>query len=546
MGAVFLGMLESPQRPMSPAPQSSAMNRRRRIRQSVCRPAVASIGRAPRGAFFDVYPVVDISDVGAAIQMPVLLEPGRTVDLCLDLRGVSSPVYASAQVVWSGLGRVGLSFPVVAVDSMRSLREWLQMNESPVPGGVVVATEATFSPPRPDQSELLAAVPAIQREAEAFGTDLKAALGLVASRCQSLLRASGGAIALSGSDPLLMECQASSGPSAPPVGARLQVGAGFSGACVRSGKILRCDDTDLDERVDAENCRALGIRSMLAAPVMVGTSVVGLVEVFSPQPNFFHDNDATALQKLAETVLSCLNRARVQEPIAAAAVPPLVVPTSGTVLFASLRDGQDRVVAGEGENGGAGIRLPRTYLALLVAAAATIFLALGYVSAPWIQEELHARQHSRTVAPIASARIAPTPASPGVPANLEQLRVLAEQGDAGSENALGLRYFSGDGVPRDERQAAHWFTQAAERGSLSAQSTLGSMYWAGRGVPYNVNQAYFWTVLARAGGDSTGRSLAPIIAKQLTRSQSVAIELQAEQWFQQHQGPSGARASLSN
>jgi len=519
---------------MALAIQTTTAERRRQTRQSVGRPAYASVGRAPKGILLDLYQVLDISESGAAIRTPFGMVPGRTVDLCLDLRDAPSPVYASARVVWSDeAGRVGLSFPVVAQDSMRSLREWLRLNEAGKPTAVESKAEdpeLLESPPRPDQSEMLAALPAIQREAEACGADLKAALNLIASRTQVLLRATGAAIALAGNDQRFLECQGSAGLAAPPVGARLQVGAGFSGACVSSGKILRCDDSECDDRVDRDSCAALGIRSMLAAPVKSGETVIGLVEAFSSLPHFFHENDATALQRLADTVCASVQRARSKEPIAAAAVPRAVIPTTGSVLFASPRESGEEYSA-PGEHG---IRLPKFYLNLLVVAAATIFLVLGYYSAPWIQQlRAHARGRSRlpaaVVTPTATAQV-----KPPLPANVDDLRKLAEQGDAGAENALGLRYFSGEGVAHDEQQAAHWFLQAAEHGNLPAQSMLGSMYWAGRGVPYNVNQAYFWTVLARAGGDEAGKSLAPIIAKRLTRAQAAAIELQAGQWIQQH------------
>ena len=112
-----------------------------------------------------------------------------------------------------------------------------------------------------------------------------------------------------------MICRASAGPSAPPVEAALHVGSGFSGDCVRTGAMSRCDDTEIDERVDAASCRALGIRSMLAAPVRLGEKVIGLLEVFSANPAAFSENDGAVLQRFAETILSAINRAaRAQGP----------------------------------------------------------------------------------------------------------------------------------------------------------------------------------------------------------------------------------------
>jgi GAF domain-containing protein len=150
--------------------------------------------------------------------------------------------------------------------------------------------------PRQNYTDILSAASAVQREAESLGSDLEAVLSLIVSRSQSLLRTSGAAIALDGdkndgkvspADIPSMICRASAGPGAPPVGATLHVGSGFSGECVRTGKLSRCNDTETDERVDRQSCRALGIRSILAVPVRVREKVIGLLEVFSPHPGAF-------------------------------------------------------------------------------------------------------------------------------------------------------------------------------------------------------------------------------------------------------------------
>jgi hypothetical protein len=123
-------------------------------------------------------------------------------------------------------------------------------------------------------------------------------------------------------------------------------------------------------------------------------------------------------------------------------------------------------------------------------------------------------------------------------ATFDQLRQMADNGDPAAQNAVGLRFFQGDQknqVPQDERQAFRWFSAAAEGGNLAAQSKLGFLYWSGRGVPKDVNKAYFWTVLARARGDEGSKDLAAVLASRMTRSQTSAIEQQAEVWLQQHQ-----------
>ena len=46
-------------------------------------------------------------------------------------------------------------------------------------------------------------------------------------------------------------------------------------------------------------------------------------------------------------------------------------------------------------------------------------------------------------------------------------RKAAEQGDAGAQFRLALRYAKGEGVPKDSATAASWFRKAAEQGEAS-------------------------------------------------------------------------------
>ncbi len=128
-----------------------------------------------------------------------------------------------------------------------------------------------------------------------------AALQLVGMRALLLTKGTSAAIALG--DAESMVCAASIGHSAPPLGCRLDVSGGFSGECVRNGNALRCDDAESDPRVDAESCSLLGIRSILAAPILSGTDVVGLLEVFSPEPRAFDDSCLALIARLAQSAL---------------------------------------------------------------------------------------------------------------------------------------------------------------------------------------------------------------------------------------------------
>jgi len=527
---------------LSSALRTSVPNRRRRVRHKIQTPAYASFTAESKGAMLDLYEIIDISEEGVAIQCPSPLAADRPLDLCLDLAECPEPIYTSGKVVWSNAaGRAGLHFSDLPPASLFRLREWLFLNamagvaNSDEP--VVAGSLAQPVPPRPNYTDTLAAVTAVQREAEALGADLAAALQLVALRAQSLVRASGAAIALATGDSNFMECRASAGPDAPPVGARLQVGSGFSGECVKTGSLLRCDDTELDSRVDRESCRALGLRSILAAPVLVGGRSVGILEAFSSQPNTFTESDGRVLQRLSETILDALNRAARAESLPELVAEPPVerfAPAPGSVLFAS--PAEDSKQKESPEKNSSGITLPRSHLILLVISAITIFFVLGLTSAPLIQAKLEKHNPTQLQTVLASSQPPKIDHIPTVEtANLDQLKQLAENGDAGAQNSLGLRYATGDGVKQDEPEAVRWLTKAADQGNVSAQSKLGAIYLRGRDIPQDLNLAYFWMVLARASGDETSKVLAPTITARMTRQKATSIELDADRWLRQHE-----------
>jgi hypothetical protein len=559
------------------ASRPASLNRRRRVRQKVHAPAYATFRGASNNEMLDLYEVLDISEVGVSLQCASPMEVDRQIELCLDLAEARGQISTTARVVWSDKsGRVGLGLAPLPDSVLQCFREWLFLNAMAGAANAApsaTATEAQHSAIRPSYTDTLTAATAVQREAESLGTDLEAVLSLIALRSQSLLRASGAAIALAPENsespisekttaekayPAAMTCRASAGASAPPVGATLQVGSGFSGECVRTGSLSRCDDTETDERVDPQSCRALGIRSMLAAPLRSDENVIGLLEVFSAQPRAFDEGDGAVLQRFAETIVAAVNRAASpNHPAPPPPAPKAFVASPGSVLFAHPPEENTETKnasANEGQDKVGGVHLPRAHLYLLICTAATIALALGFILAPWIQPWIHEKLQSRdrigeqTV--LASSRAPADTSQSGAvdPASFAQLRQLATRGDPTAENALGLLYAQGDekqAIKPDDREAATWFTKAAEHGNVSAQYKLGLLYWGGHhGLPKDANRAYFWTVLARAGGQADSKDLAKVLANGMTRSQAAAIEQQAELWYQQHEShgkPSPAR-----
>ncbi|GAC1429470.1 MAG: hypothetical protein NVS1B11_04610 [Terriglobales bacterium] len=129
-------------------------------------------------------------------------------------------------------------------------------------------------------------------------------LQLVAQRALAIAGADGVAIALAEGDAIV--CRAAAGEITPDAGMRVDLKSGFSGVCLQSGQIVRCDDAETDSRVNAKACHALGARSMVAVPLSARQNVIGLIEAFSSEVSGFNDGDVRSLNLLAELILSAL------------------------------------------------------------------------------------------------------------------------------------------------------------------------------------------------------------------------------------------------
>jgi len=356
---------------------------------------------------------------------------------------------------------------------------------------------------------------------------------LMAEQALVLTRATGAAIALSVGDEMI--CQASAGSDAPPLGMRLQASSGFSGECVRTGRCLRCDDSETDDRVDRESCRALGVRSIVAVPIRPASRVAGLLEVFSSQSYAFSPQDISQLQQLTGTIVSALGSGA-EVPAASPDLPK--APSTGMQPRPIEPTRNHEQHPSEVMTGTvAAVEFsprPRLQKILLAAAAMTFLFALLWLIAPWISSRISlARTGAQVQEPqTASSRPLSLPAEVN---DLAGLRKLAEQGDPAAQFALGARYATGEEVKQDYTEAVRWFALAADRGHILAQATLGAYYWAGRGVSPDMTKAYFWSALAQAGGDQASKYRVAVLTSRMSRSEILAAQQQANDWLHNHQ-----------
>jgi putative methionine-R-sulfoxide reductase with GAF domain len=547
-----------------------AEERRRSPRQKAQIPAYSSFDSTSASAQLDLNAILDISERGIAIQASPPLEINRKVNLRLDLSDTVAGAQVEGFVVWSDSnGRAGISLQELPYPVSSHIREWLFLNllhasarhfdEAPASilmsktDSAVETVPAEIPAEEPqnaataDLGSPLVLAEEVRREVKALGADLDSALQLVSAKALALTRSTGAAIALSEGKENEMVCRAQAGTVAPPLGTRLEVGSGFSGECVRKGLLLRCDDAETDLRVDRESCRHLGIRSMTAAPILRDDRVVGLLEVFSPVPYAFTENDGQVLQGLSNAIADALGQSSYRVPDVVRNVPADVVGSVGAEgLTERLEEddedeASDTVTAQPARSGWRGQRIGFLTAAVLSIAAAVLSVgAIVYWGAPWIGSRIRSRTTAATVDQkavkqvIAETKATPPTKSLTPPNTLEDLRNLAERGDPNAQFALGARFATGEQVKQDYAEAVTWFSKAAEQGHVVAQATLGAYYWAGRGVQQDLSQAYFWSILARAGGDEASKYRAAVLSSRMTRTQIAAVQQQADNWLRDH------------
>jgi putative methionine-R-sulfoxide reductase with GAF domain len=518
-------------------------NRRCRVRHRAQTPAYAALNSTQENPAVELQEIVNISEDGLALQVSTPLQEQEMVDLDLDLAETGAKIEVRGQVIWLGSGKAGIRFCEMPPDVQRKLQEWLFMNamaackygaEEQRAASEPCEPEAApleAKPSAPDSDEVrtsfpgdytavLVALEAVRREVRLAGGG-DPALQLIAERAMAFTRATGAAIALTADDELV--CRATAGPDAPSLGMRFKAGEGFSGECVRSGQRLRCDDTEADARVDRSSCRALGVRSMLAMPLRGQELILGLLEVFSAQPNSFHAQDEVVLQRLAEMAAEAAHPAKSEEK------------GKRIERLASAARVDDEIYVEASEEPGPR-RVSILQRLLFVGAGLAVIAAAVWVFAPLNSVRTRAARQGQGQQPAQTA--AKLAGGPIVPQDFTGLRQLAEKGDPAAQFAVGAHYATGEDVPQDYAEALRWFTLAAEQGHVGAQATLGAYYWSGTGAPKDLNKAYFWAVLAQSGGDDASHYRVAFLASRMTHAQVVAAQQRADEWIKAHESAS--------
>jgi N-acetylmuramoyl-L-alanine amidase len=129
-------------------------------------------------------------------------------------------------------------------------------------------------------------------------------LQLICDRALAITQADAILVALAEGSEFI--CRAAAGSLGGERGTKLLRASEFLQDCLDSGRVLRCDDCNVDARVDLDFSRQIGARATVLVPLHGQCSRMGVLQAFSNVPYAFSDDDVRCLDLLAELVLSAL------------------------------------------------------------------------------------------------------------------------------------------------------------------------------------------------------------------------------------------------
>lgn len=392
-------------------------------------------------------------------------------------------------------------------------------------------------------------------EADLWRADsLRADLAGLAQYAKAATGADAAAIAIEENGEVV--CRARAGECAPAIGAHLDPASGISGLCLRTRRPVGCDDAEQDTRVNIEAARSLGIRSMLAVPLLQAGSVAGLVEVFSFRPRAFDVEQQATLKGAADLIIRTLGPERSEEDAAFLLALEKVRASEVHVGSSGRREPAECgpvAVVGDASIGAPRISVLERYSEVehvegrrvLAVFAATIVVMLS--AGLWVWRGTASASRKQTAAEtVEAAKKVPELASlltrvnsgdakaalalaheyergEKLPRNTEAavmwLQRAAEEGDASAQYELAMRQFDGNGTKKDEASAAEWLQKAARQGNGNAQLGLGKAYADGRGVTKDAVSAYACFALASDLGNKDAQAAIKRLEKELSRAQ---------------------------
>lgn len=152
----------------------------------------------------------------------------------------------------------------------------------------------------------LAAILEVQRSVASGKLDVDGAMHYVVESARTVANAAGVAIGLLKGHQLTY--QAGSGTSAACVGEHVTASLTVS-ATTSSREILRVENAQADNRIEADICRQFGASALLLLPIYRERTVAGVLDIRFDEPHRFEDREVRTYQLMAEQIEAALFRA---------------------------------------------------------------------------------------------------------------------------------------------------------------------------------------------------------------------------------------------
>jgi len=158
---------------------------------------------------------------------------------------------------------------------------------------------------RDDRLETLSALHQLVEQVD-FDVGLDAAVHLVAERTRDLLMADLVAIGTIDGDHVVFSVIAGHADLA---GIEVPIATSINGIAITSGETQVSLDTEVDDRIDKRATRAVGARSLVAAPLRHGGQIVGVLDVLSARPAAFSGIDVRTIELIGGAISAAYGHA---------------------------------------------------------------------------------------------------------------------------------------------------------------------------------------------------------------------------------------------
>ena len=199
---------------------------------------------------------------------------------------------------------------------------------------------------QPTSKQLLSVIQT-QTAIAKLGLDINAVMTLVAEQIQMITQAKGAIVELAEDGDMVY--RAVSNGANDFLGLRLKMDSSLSGLCIAQNTTLYCKDSEVDERVDREACRRVGLRSMAVVPLIHCDEPIGVLKIYSECVNAFKDSDINLLSLMSELIAAAMYHATkygAQELYKLATQDNLTGLANRALFLDCLRQGVDKAKRG--------------------------------------------------------------------------------------------------------------------------------------------------------------------------------------------------------